>query len=286
MNYKFHLSVLTGAALIAILVAVFAPGFSGAVGPTSNPPGGNITPTFSGLDVDGDSDFTGDVGVTGDVGIDGLLTVDGDYDGTNDLDVRSDGEVHVNNFFRVDANNDSEEELVVTGSNALVLGYYPEEYGMVFENHFNTGVLIDGYHDAGDFGWLTLFSPDLIIDARTVDFENPFDSGSGVEVDIEGNLNVSDKITSSNAIGSFYTVEEEDTIGSSKKSVRADCIGNDIIISCSGYYLMDSNQDIYYGTYMYGAVHDRCRAWAKNGGGANNNTLKVFARCFDPQGIN
>jgi hypothetical protein len=66
MSYKFHLSVLTGAIMIAVLATLVAPAFTGAVGPTANPPdNAGLVPNFSGLNVTGDSTLTGNLSLGG-----------------------------------------------------------------------------------------------------------------------------------------------------------------------------------------------------------------------------
>jgi len=257
--------------MIAVLVTLIAPTFTGAVGPSANPPDNSgLVPTFSGLDVTGDAEFETTISVQGDTfldylevynntDIDGNLTVnsdtelnggfgvDYDNDGTNELEVIEEiGAEKTNIFshFNVDANNDGNDEFQALDWNTATMGGYASGVYIAIENLLGT-MLIQATAGLGE----------ITINANDISITGP--------VDVDGRI-------TADQIGSFYQIYRRQT---SSSYSYVNCYTGDILMGCSGRTSSGSLR------YAY-PVNQLCQASSTSATGSTY----AYAICFDLQG--
>lgn len=91
-------------------------------------------------------------------------------------------------------------------------------------------------------------------------------------------------ITSSDSIGSFYTVKQTHTVSSGGTEIPGtSCKSGDILSGCSAVFNFDNSSDRFFGTYPDPTDSKMCRAAVKDGGGGSD-TVDIYARCFDSDG--
>ena len=221
-----------------------------AQGPTEAPPEGPVTPTFDGLTVNGTTDLNDDTTVTGDTVLKGKLEVDTNADNSEELKMN-------NTLFEIDYGGTSP-----------------------YLQFFKLGI----FQVVGTV--LTFLEADwMILSTPTLDIQNL--SGK-VDMTVDGNLKLKGDmhvVGNSSEIGHFYRVSNSVSIApGSTTSLSAECNAHDYITGCTGYFTLDNADDRFYGAYVSGGS-ERCRARGANLAGGNNDTLYVYAMCFNPRGI-
>lgn len=253
MNYKFQLSVLTGAIMIAVLVTLIAPMYTGAVGPTANPPdNAGLVPNFSGLNVTnnittdtltanstvtgGDATFDS-VTSNGDISAGGALTAEG----TTTLN----GYSYLNSLVYIDANKDGFPEITAKDFNIATIGKYSTGVYLAVENLLGS-MLIQATAGAGI---LTINANDLNITAK---------------VDVDGQL-------TANQVGSYYQIWRKQATNNYS---YVSCYAGDFLTSCNGKTTAGSL------IYAYPSTNI-CQVSSTSAAGS------TYARavCFDPAGV-
>jgi len=221
-----------------------------AQGPTEAPPDGPVVPTFDGLIVNGTSDLNDDTTVTGDTLLKGKFEVDTNVDDSEELTMN-------NTMFEVDFGGSSP-----------------------YMQLFKLGIfqLVDSV--------LTFFETDwMIISTPTLDIQTL--SGK-VDMTVDGRMEVFGDVRvvgNSAEIGHFYRISDSVSIAPGNTTgLSVECNQYDYITGCTGYFSLDHADDRYYGSYVYSSS-ERCRARGANLGGSSNDTLYVYAMCFDPNGL-
>lgn len=259
MNYKFHLSVLTGAVMIAVLVTLIAPTFTGAVGPSANPPDNSgLVPTFSGLNVDNqintdtlyaNGSVTGGSATFDSVNSYGNVNAGANLQAAGDLTV--DGQSNFNDYayfnshFYVDANNDGRDEFLALGWNTVAIGEYASGVYLAVENLLGT-MLIQATSGLGE----------VTINANDVEINT-------AEMDINGEL-------TADQVGSYYQIYDKE---SSSDYAYVFCYSGDFLTSCNGKTTSGTLE------YAYPS-NNTCQVRSSSAAGS------TYARavCFDPNG--
>ena len=237
----------------------------------------NTLGTIASLTVSGASTLnsltvSGALNADGSLSVDGLLTANGGlnvyngsiYDGYDSVVEIRDNLALYNAYLY-----DSYDSVVEIRDNlALYNGYIYDSYDNVVEVRDSLGIY-NGY----------------IYDS--------YDSVLGVNdsLSVSGDIKVSGTSTK---IGSYYTNYATCTIGGSmgaagnpgENGYRVSCDTNDYIVGCSAAFAFLETWDpgdIFLGTKIIGST--TCSGRADDGGTSNDDTLYVYARCFDPNGV-
>ncbi len=241
----------------AVFVGVLLLGINAAVGdaPGYDPPGGGVSPTFTGLTVTGDAQIAGTTVLYGD------LTAIGD---TN----RFDGDLEVDGILEV------LEHLVVSGFYGITTGSPTDPDPVKIDDDLMVAGDIDTISiiATNDVGALDdLSSGDDIFIGDDINLMGS--SGSvirnwnGDTVKIEDNL----LVTGTNSIGSFYRITGSQ---SPTSSYTLSCYAYDYMVGCSGYA-----SDEYRGSLPLSETS--CKSYSEV------STGRVYTRvlCFDPNGF-
>lgn len=254
------------AASIAVLAGVLVFSVNAAIGdaPGYNPPGGGVSPTFN------------DVTAMGNVQIAGSTALYGDFLALGDTN-RVDGDLEVDGTLEV------LEPLVVSGFYGITTGS-PSDIDPV---KIDDDLDVTGALSNGGAGWPPLSIDDSVVvesyfEVRgqlraTADFVNPASAvppkGTvpvGLPVTINDDLEVTGNITTSGGIGSFYKITS--SLSSAYYTI-ASCNAGDYLTGCSGYHSLGLK-------YTYPSEVN-CTAY-----GMGSGTVRAYALCFDPEGVN
>ncbi len=249
MNYKFHLSVLTGAIMIAVLVTLVAPMYTGAVGPTANPPDNDgLVPTFSGLRV-----------------IDNLNAT-----GTSTFDV-----VNIVGDATLQSNASVAGDLTLSGSTPTINTYCVPNNNPMMPPCTPTPLNINANLHSGSFstngeirGEGNFYLAGHLLSELANGIINFGGTGNATSINVKG------RITTDDQVGSYYRAYKQ--VNAPTNTAISHCFAGDRLVGCSGY-----NTGGFRGAVPYYGVDGIDYCYAYSNGVA---TLTSYSICFDPQG--
>ncbi len=242
--------------MIAVLVTLIAPAFTGAVGPKADPPdNAGLVPTFSGLNVENqintDTFFANGAVTGGSANFDSVVTL-GNISAGNNLEAGANltvngtstlnGETNVNGLFYVDSDQDGKAELQGLGFNTGIIGKYSDGAYMAVENFFGS-ILLKSTVGAGT----------VTIEANDFNVNGP--------MDVDGKL-------TANQVGSYYQIYRK---AKSTNYTFVNCYSGDYLTSCNG----KTSSSL---VYAYPS-NNICQVKSSSSG-----TIYARAVCFDPDG--
>jgi len=277
------------------------------LGPSANPPGGNVTPTFTGLTVSGNFDLQGliintltnlitfgnNVSITGNLSASGTLNITGD---TTLGAIKTSG---INDTGALSVSGDTYLAGTLNSGAITTTGITDTGNLSVTGNSTVSGTTaVNGNTTLGNSKTLDTLKIDSAITTTTAPLNintNTLISGTlGVLGNISAyNLTLSPDM--SGKIGSTYVYVGGVCVPLANTWYKIgpwSCGGgsNDVITGCSGvFHQNDSSNDHYAGAFMGtdGNCYMRLKNWGGSGSGGcpgDENAAYIFAYCFDPNG--